>query len=205
MLNNSLLYKIHSSHFCILPPVLPLFGAAGRTAIPTEETRCKKLLILRILLPTCMVALACDLICCSFICHREHLLALVYCPHTSTSLLYLHVAKTNSTPNAASVWSTTEALKTDVHPQQREGKSTIYQKTDRLEGCSTSPGFCLLCSTRALHSVVVLAKQHPIVRNHTHLVFPYIVVAAVVMSFTSVLHKSIAESPTMKGSENELF
>lgn len=200
-----MLYTIRSSHFCILPPSLPLFGAAGRIAIPTEETRCKKLFILRILLPTCMVALACDLICCRFICDREHLLVLVYCPHTSTSLLYLHVAKTNSTPNAASVWPTTEALKTDVRPQQREGKSTIYQKTDRLEGCSTSPGLCLLCSTRALHSVVVLAKQHPIVRNHTHLVFPYIVVATVVMSFTSVLHKSIAESPTMKGNKNELF
>lgn len=115
------------------------------------------------------------------------------------------LAKTNSTPNAASVWSTTEALKTDVHPQQREGETTIYQKKDRLEACSTAPGFCLLCSARALHSVVVLAKQRPNVRNRTCLVFPYTVLAAVVMSFISILHKSIAESPTKKGSKNELF
>lgn len=135
--------------------------------MPTEETRCKKLLILRIQLATCMVALACDLICCRFICYREHLLGFVYCPHTSTPLLYLHMAKTNSAPNAASVWSTTEALKTDIHPQQRQGETTIYQKKDRLEACSTAAGFCLLCSTRALHSVVVLAKQRPTVRNRT--------------------------------------
>lgn len=164
--------------------------------MPTKETQGKKLHVLRIQLATCMPGLACDLICCSFICHRVHLLGFVHCPHISTSLLYLHMAKINSGPNAVSMWSTTEALKTYAHPQQREGETTVYQKKGRLKACSTAPGFCLLCSARALRSAVVLAKQHPTARNHGCLVFPYTVVATVVMSLISILHKSIAESPT---------
>ncbi|KAK4832796.1 hypothetical protein QYF61_025664 [Mycteria americana] len=49
-------------------------------------------------LATCMAALACDLICCSFISHREHLRGFVYCPHASTSLLYLHWPKPTALP-----------------------------------------------------------------------------------------------------------
>lgn len=98
------------------------------------------------------------------------------------------LAKIKSTPDAASVWSTTEAVKTNIHTQQRQGGTTIYQKMD----------------SRPAAQLLDLAKQRPTVRNCTCLVFPYTVVAAVVMSI-SILHKSIAEPPTKKGSKNGLF
>lgn len=157
----------------------------------TEKTTWQKLLILRSQLATCMVALACDLICRRFICDRGCVLWTLptpqhpFCTCPWPKLTALH-----------SVWSITEALKINVHPQQREGETTIYQKKVRLLACSS--WFLPLCSARALHFEVVSAKQHPAFRNRTSLVFPYTVVATVLTSFISMLQKSIAESPMKK-------
>lgn len=75
-------------------------------------------------------------------------------------------------------------------------RPTLTKKKDRLKAYTITSGFCLLCSTTAFYSVVVLAKQRPIVRKHTYLVLPYTVVAAVVMSFISILHK--LQNPLLK-------
>lgn len=124
MLDNLLLY-VTFSYPPISPPVLPLFGAP-ETAMPIVETTCKKLLILTIQHAPCVVFVDCDLICCSFVCHRKQLLGFVYCTLTLRSLVYLHVAKTNSSPNAPAM----EALETDVPSRGKARPTLTKKKTD---------------------------------------------------------------------------
>lgn len=126
-------------------------------------------------------------------------------PATGNSCWGLCTALTHQDPFSICMWPKPIALKM-LHPwrlwklmsvlNRGKARPTLTKKEeDTLKVYIITSGFCLLCSAITLYSVVLLSKQHPIVRKHT-LVLPYTVVVAVVMSFIPILNK--LQNPLLK-------